>query len=800
MKTQKTILILIALSVMAIFSTKAQTPGFEWATQSGGDSLIWGYSIAVDATGNKIITGHFKGTADFDPNPTSAFFLTSNGLDDIFIQKLDISGNLLWAANMGDVNNDHSYMVNTDATGNIYVTGFFNGTIDADPGPGVFLLSQTKNSAFVLKIEPDGDLIWAKQMGFPGDWGLARGYSITVDNNDNVLTGGLFVGRVDFDPGAGTFNLSASGTGDAFIQKLDVNGNFVWAKQIKGRKFVNAYSVATDESGNVYTCGWFSGTCDFDPDNKKKYNMTSYGDDDAYILKLNENGDFVWAKQIGGNQQNIMYSLALDSFGNLYTTGYFYGTTDFDPGSGIYNMTSFGLSDIFLLKLDLNGNYVWARQIGGSSYDTGHSLVTDSDGNIYTTGYFYATADFNPDPTATYYLTVNGGDDCFLYKSDPNGDLLWVTQTGGTGHDWGFDVALDASGNIFTTGVFDFITDFDPSGNNVFELTNSGEQDMFLQKLNSTINNDCPVPAGLNATNITETSADLSWDAVTNAVDYNVRYRGIDSTDWTTASNVGINPGLTIVGLTAATSYEFQVQTTCVSNFSYSYEFTTMGGAGGGGCIDNYEPNESMATAASIPVNTDIEALIDEATDTDWFQFNNAKRKKNIQITLTNLPANYDVALYDAGGTLLATSQNSGTSDEIITYNTSTVGTYYVNVYGFEGAHDPSSCYTLVASIKKSLWKSAVTGVNNDEESMDISVYPNPASTILNISLSSPTDEAITLRFMDMSGKTFKMYNLTAVEEMNQYKITLDDFHNGLYFIELTKGSNRIFRKVIINK
>ena len=323
------------------------------------------------------------------------------------------------------------------------------------------------------------------------------------------------------------------------------------------------------------------------------------------------------------------------------------------------------------------------------------------------------------------------------------------------------------------------------------------ESDMFVQKLNPAGGSDCPVPAGLTATNIMETSADLSWDAVINAVDYNVRYRVIDTTDWTAVSNVGATPGLSINGLTAATSYEFQVQTTCVSNFSYSCEFTTLGG---GGCIDNYEPNESMAAAVSIPVNTDITALIAVTNDVDWFKFNNAKKKRNIQITLTNLPDNYDVALYDAGGTLLGISENTGTDDETITYNTSTIGTYYINVYGYEGAYDPFSCYTLVASIKKPLWKSVETGANNDEAAMDMSVYPNPASAFLNILFTSPTDENITLRFMDMRGKTFRTYNFTAVEGMNQYTINLEDFRNGLYFIELTDGTNRIFRKVLIHK
>ncbi|PKP49224.1 MAG: hypothetical protein CVT94_05745 [Bacteroidetes bacterium HGW-Bacteroidetes-11] len=241
MKTTKTILLLMIFSIMFIFHVQAQNPGFEWAVQMGGDSAIMANSIATDADGNQIITGSFNGTADFDPGD-GVFNLTSSGKDDIFIQKLSPAGTLVWAARMGDVHSDAGRDVITDAFGNIYVTGYFSGTIDADPGTGYFELSQTKHTAFVLKIEPDGDLIWAKQMGFPGDWGLAYGYAITIDNSLNVITTGTFYGRVDFDPSPGTFNLSAtSGSGDAYIQKLDASGNFIWAKQLIGPEYKVGY-------------------------------------------------------------------------------------------------------------------------------------------------------------------------------------------------------------------------------------------------------------------------------------------------------------------------------------------------------------------------------------------------------------------------------------------------------------------------------------------------------------------------------------------------------------------------------
>ena len=195
---------------------------------------------------------------------------------------------------------------------------------------------------------------------------------------------------MDFDPGTGVVNLTCT-SNDVFVQKLDANGNFIWVKQLVGTDFKVPYSMTTDASGNIYTGGYFKGTVDFNPDRKLKYNLTSFGDYDIFVLKLTGNGVFGWAKQVGGTGQDLCYSLALDPSGYLYTTGQFYGTADFNPGTGIYNLTSFGGNDAYVLKLDLSGNFVWAKQYGGTSYDSGGDIVLDGEGYFYVSGYFYGT-------------------------------------------------------------------------------------------------------------------------------------------------------------------------------------------------------------------------------------------------------------------------------------------------------------------------------------------------------------------------------------------------------------------------
>jgi len=441
---------LTSAGVDDIFISKLDASGnFSWAKKIGGTSYEQGMSIAVDGSGNVYSTGYFQATADFDPG-ASTFNLTSLGNTDIFILKLDASGNFLWAKQMGGTSSEQGKSLAIDGAGNIYTTGSFSGTVDFDPNAGTFNLTTPQSDIFVSKLDASGNFVWAKQMGGNS---VDNGSSIAVDGSGNVYTTGSFIGTTDFDPGPGTYNLTYFGTGlytDIFVSKLDASGNFVWAKQMGGAGTSDDYgaSIAVDGSGNVYTTGRFYGTADFDP-GAGIFNLNAAGLE-IFVSKLDALGNFVWAKQLGGNSTGGGFSIALDPSGNVYTTGYFYGTADFDPGAGTYNLISAGASEVYVSKLNASGNFVWAVSMGGTSYDEGYAIYRDSQGNIYTTGSFTGTADFDPG-AGTSNLVSSGGIDIFVNKMSQCTATATITAGGPTTFCTGGSVVLNANtGSGFT--------------------------------------------------------------------------------------------------------------------------------------------------------------------------------------------------------------------------------------------------------------------------------------------------------------------------------------------------------------
>src|SRR5258706_11830610 len=267
-------------------------------------------------------------------------------------------------------------------------------------------------------LSASGDLLWAKSMGgVSDDFGL----SITTDSSGNVFTTGSYQGPADFDPSAGTANLSSAGIGDIFITKFDSSGNLVWAKSMGGTADDAGGAIAVDTSGNIYTTGYFAGTADFDP-GAGTANFSSAGIGDIFITKFDSSGNLVWAKSMGGTADDASNAIAVDASGNIYTTGYFEGTADFDPSAGIFNLTNVGGDDIFVSKLDSNGNFVWAKSMGGTSAEAGRGIGLDTNGNVYTTGFFQVISDFDPG-VGTFNLTPAGALDIFISKLDSNGNF-----------------------------------------------------------------------------------------------------------------------------------------------------------------------------------------------------------------------------------------------------------------------------------------------------------------------------------------------------------------------------------------
>lgn len=385
----------------------------------------------------------------------------------------------------GGTGDEQSWSITVDSNGNIYNVGFFSGTVDFDPSEGVAELTSAGGSQdfFVSKLDPSGNYLWAKRFG---GLGSDTGKSIAADSNGNILVTGDFQGTVDFDPGAGEASRTANGGSyDFFVLKLSSSGNFVWVNSVGGSGSDSGIVIAVDRDGNSLVTGIFSDVVDFDPSGVD-VSLSAQGMGlDIFVSKFDSAGNHLWSNGRGGAGTDIGDAIGVDSSGNVYSSGIFEGTVDFDPSGGVTNLTSDGSNDMFISKFSPAGVFLWAKQFGGSSSDGNTPIFVDSSGNIYASGDFSGTVGFMPGGGVSS-LTAAGTKDNFISKLDSSGILIWVKQIGRVGAEAkGARTSVDSSGNVFYTGTFSGTVDFDP-GNGVAELTSSGSsQDIFVSKLNS---------------------------------------------------------------------------------------------------------------------------------------------------------------------------------------------------------------------------------------------------------------------------------------------------------------------------
>lgn len=438
-----------------------QSVNFQWVKQMGGNdtSNARGLSIVTDDAGNVYTTGFFKGNIDFDPGP-GAYYMNALGVEDIYVSKLDSFGKLLWVRQMDVIGNNaasaKSRSIAVNNTGKVFITGNFldglgnrkcfaskldpsgnvlwtkilgefTGTsIKVDDLDNIFIAG-IGSTMSILKLDTDGNVIWTKTVAGVFSQGATNGAVsnnalLALDGSKNIYISGSFYGTVDFDPSPASYNLSmvegSENTADVFVLKLNEDGNFVWAKKMGGSHEDVSVSTAVDNAGNVYTFGNFMDTVDFDPGPGTYDLISTNGNSNSFICRLDANGNFVWAKQFAGGTQ-WCYAGTLDQFGNIYTTGYFRSTLDFDPGPGVQNLSAINY-DIFISKLDLNGEFAWVKQMGGTAKVISNSIAVDAtQEKIYTTGYFFGgQIDFDPGP-ANYYLTSNVAENIFIHKMVP---------------------------------------------------------------------------------------------------------------------------------------------------------------------------------------------------------------------------------------------------------------------------------------------------------------------------------------------------------------------------------------------
>jgi acyl carrier protein len=392
-----------------------------------------------------------------------------------FVQELE------WVSKFGSTSNDISYSSANDAAGNLYVVGQFTGSVDFDPSGDYEALTSSGIDGFILKLDADGNYLWAKKIGGLGE-DLIQSVHISADGN--IVMGGQFSGTADLDPGIGIAEYTAAGFKDGFILVLDPFGNYVWSKVFGGEgNEENVKDITTDIDGNVFCIGYYSGAINVDP-GASELELISNGQTDVFFVKYDVTGDFLNSKSIGGTGIDQGFGIVSDLSGNVYLTGFFYFTVDFDPSVAIENITSNGLSDVFLLKLDTDFNFLWAQKsVSGPSNNRAYSIALYDNSYLYLTGGFNSTADFDAS-LVLMSLTSNGNADAFIQKIDLDGNAIWAKNIGGTLYDQGTSITFDDFGNVYTTGYFAGVSDFDP-GVGLAELTSYGGNDTYVLMLDS---------------------------------------------------------------------------------------------------------------------------------------------------------------------------------------------------------------------------------------------------------------------------------------------------------------------------
>ena len=424
---------MLGLFLMLTQHTMAQAISLGWVESFHGTHQEVGKAVVTDVQGNIYTTGYFLGTVDFDPGINN-YPLSSSGQQDIFISKLDMNGHFVWAKRIGGSGNDISNAITMDIDGNIYVTGFFRNTVDFNPGVGMYYQS--------------------------------------------------------------TF---AAGSQDIFICTLDSSGNFRWATCFGGNGYYDSignlypavsvgYGIKADAFGNVYSTGSYLGAIDFDPDAGINI-QTSLTVPNIFISKLDTAGHFVWARSMGDNKMgDEAYAISLDDSGNVYTTGVFGDTADFDPGPATYHLISSGYNQAFVSKLDSSGHFVWAKNMGGQAVNdqaAGRCIEVDVHSNILVGGNYKGGGDFDPGNGLITFAS-NGNYDMFLTKLSSQGNLIWCKSIGGATSDQCASISTDLSGNVYATGSFSGQVNFNPGSNtSVLNASTGSMLDIFVLALNA---------------------------------------------------------------------------------------------------------------------------------------------------------------------------------------------------------------------------------------------------------------------------------------------------------------------------
>ncbi|MGF7082372.1 gliding motility-associated C-terminal domain-containing protein [Mucilaginibacter sp. UYCu711] len=448
-----------------------------WVADMGGpNGNAISTIIKVDAQNNMYVTGIFSGTVDFDPSSagTKNLTATSTGYDG-FIAKYNASGGLVWASSFGGPGTDQPNGLDVDINGNITLTGQFDSQLmDADPGAGVFNLTAAGRDAFIIRLDNNGDFLWAKSIGGTG---IENGGKVVSDASGNLVVAAQFQSTIN----VGGTNIAPKGTKDGLLVKYDAAGNVIWKFSLGDAGGDNSIIGAViDKNNNITIAGYINGTVDFNP--LGSVNNVA-GNNSMFIAQYSSSGTFLWVNVILGTAQGADYNInmALDAQNNIYMNGVFAAPINFGSATPL---SPKGIQDVFLAKYNQNGFVQFYKDIGNAgSFINNYGIVVSPDNNIYLSGYFTGTIDFDLS-AAVANVKDHGREDMFLVKYDVNSNYKWAFGLGNNScnNNMARSVAVDGNNDVLLTGSFCSTVNFNESGCASTSSAQSIVRDLFIAK------------------------------------------------------------------------------------------------------------------------------------------------------------------------------------------------------------------------------------------------------------------------------------------------------------------------------
>ncbi|MBK7668139.1 MAG: T9SS type A sorting domain-containing protein [Sphingobacteriaceae bacterium] len=526
-------------------STITYSQIYDWAFNPAGTGNDRANAIKCDASGNSYVVGQFFGTIDIDPG-IGVTNLTSTGDRDFYVAKYDVSKNFVWGFKIGGTTADIANGVTLDASGNVFVVGVFGNTVDFDPGAGTsnLVANGFALNAFVAKYSNAGAFMAAYNVGFGGtasSGSLAK--DISIDNSGNFFVTGTFYGTVDLNSGAAVNNVTATGSNAYFVSKFNSAGTFLFGFKLdytggSGQ----GLAMAVLPAGDFYLTGVFGGTTDFDP-SASVFNLTALGTDDAFLVKYTSAGSFSWAFKLGAGGLDCSKAITTDAAGNAYITGEFIGSVDFDPGAGIFSLTS-QQEDVFVAKYTSSGAFSWAFKIGGAlSNESGTALTMDSNNDLYVAGYFLsANVDFDPGPGVVTH-SASSAIDVFAAKYSSLGNYIWSFSLADNAGSQPVSLAVNNLA-LYMAGFFtggSATIDCDPSAATA-NLIQVGGEDGLVAKYNH-----CSSPSILSSPTSTSICASSNTSFTTSATGSGLTYQWQvnQGAGFSNISNGGVYSGAT---------------------------------------------------------------------------------------------------------------------------------------------------------------------------------------------------------------------------------------------------------------